>query len=82
MVSTSSLKGHKDSVLALACDNHRASNMLLSGCEDGTMRLWDLRSGKTSRGFVKAFGGEAVTSVMFHTKEEHRVYAGELQCGS
>ena len=55
-----SFKGHKGSVLCLAHDS--VSSLLLSGCEDETARLWDLRTSKTALCLLA--GGE-VTSVAF-----------------
>lgn len=50
-----SLRGHKGSVLCLASNNNSDNtiisgekmNLLLSGSEDGTARIWDLRTHKT-----------------------------------
>jgi WD40 repeat protein len=53
-------KGHKGSVLCLAHDS--GSSLLLSGSEDETARLWDLRTSKTALCLLA--GGE-VTSVAF-----------------
>jgi WD40 repeat protein len=54
------LKGHKGSVLCLAHDS--ISSLLLSGSEDETARLWDLRTSKTALCLLA--GGE-VTAVAF-----------------
>lgn len=53
-------KGHKGSVLCLAHDS--IASLLLSGSEDETARLWDLRTSKTALCLLA--GGE-VTSVAF-----------------
>ena len=53
-------KGHKGSVLCLA--HASVSSLLLSGSEDETARLWDLRTSKTALCLLA--GGE-VTSVAF-----------------
>lgn len=53
-------KGHKGSVLCLAHDS--TSSLLLSGSEDETARLFDLRTSKTASCLLA--GGE-VTSVAF-----------------
>lgn len=53
-------KGHKGSVLCLAHDS--SSCLLLSGAEDCTSRLWDLRTSKTA---LCLMAGGDVTSVAF-----------------
>lgn len=39
-----SLKGHRDAITSLSFSPD--GNLLASGCEDGTIRIWDVRSGK------------------------------------
>lgn len=51
-------KGHKGSVLCLA----HCNSLLLSGSEDKTARVWDLRTSRTALCLV---AGEQVTSVAF-----------------
>ena len=68
-IQTAVLKGHKGSVLCL--DHHNKTpgsegpteGCLLSGSEDGTARLWDLRS--SPRACTCIIAGEEVTSVAF-----------------
>jgi WD40 repeat protein len=40
------LKGHKDSIVSL--ESNTESGLLISSCEDGSVRLWDLREKFTS----------------------------------
>lgn len=42
-------KGHRDSVNALACEDARHANTLASGSDDGTCRLWDIRTTRSTR---------------------------------
>lgn len=67
---TASFKGHSDSVNCLAY----AGDVLFSGSEDATARLWDLRTGKATR-CLKAFGGDAVTSVCLSEVNPHMLFA-------
>ena len=88
------LKGHQKPVLCLAHSSERLAyysdegnehthhpSLLLSGSEDGTARLWDLRTRKTSLCMVlpnnddDVSDGNEVTSVAFHpsiVEEEQR----------
>ncbi len=50
------LKGHRDSVVCLAWDH---ASRLASGSDDGTCRIWDLRTCKPVR-CLNGFGGEPV----------------------
>ena len=68
-IQTTTLKGHKGAVLCLDHNNGPATSdgptegCLLSGSEDGTARLWDLRS--SPRACICIIAGEEVTSVAF-----------------
>mmetsp|Transcript_9858 Transcript_9858/g.15150 ORF Transcript_9858/g.15150 Transcript_9858/m.15150 type:complete len:83 (+) Transcript_9858:149-397(+) len=46
-ISSFSLKGHKSSVNCLECSKNNDSSLLLSGSDDKTARLWDVRTSKT-----------------------------------
>ncbi|KAJ0412203.1 hypothetical protein ATCC90586_005816 [Pythium insidiosum] len=37
-------RGHRDAVNALLCDDDKRPHVLVSGSDDGTCRLWDVRS--------------------------------------
>jgi len=73
------LTGHTQSVLCLHApqDNSTQPHMLLSGSEDGTCRVWDMRVRKAVR-CIKTDrpddGDAAVTSVALHPTNEHHVY--------
>ena len=66
------LRGHKKEVLCLGsgdiCDGQSFNSVggvyLLSGSEDATVRVWDMRQSKAVR-CIKSFDGMAVTSVSF-----------------
>ena len=66
-IQSTKIKGHTGAVLCLDNNNHGGSSSvggcLLSGSEDGTARLWDLRSSPKASTCIVA-GGE-VTSVAF-----------------
>jgi WD40 repeat protein len=57
-IGKTSFKGHKGSVLCLA----HCKSLLLSGSEDETARVWDLRISRTALCLVT---GDQVTSVAF-----------------
>jgi len=65
------LKGHKAAISALA-SHPRDFFFIGSGSDDGTSRLWDLRSQKC----VKCFVGSSspVASICFDTKLDHVLY--------
>lgn len=44
-------KGHRDSVNTLLCDESVHPNVLASGSDDGTCRLWDLRTARVTKCF-------------------------------
>ncbi|TDH72121.1 hypothetical protein CCR75_001238 [Bremia lactucae] len=56
-------KGHRDSVNTLLCEEGVHPNLLASGGDDGTCRLWDLRTAKVTKCFnvKKALGTEDVS---------------------
>jgi WD40 repeat protein/serine/threonine protein kinase len=65
-------KGHKDSVSGLAY--HPSSKLILTGGDDGTVRLWDIETGKEEKTrFVGHPGG--VRSVAF-SPEGRRILTG------
>ena len=63
------LRGHRGAVLALAAAPQADTPTLLSGGEDGTVRLWDLR---TQKSFCAGFAGGPVTSVTFGIEPDAR----------
>ncbi|KAG2177639.1 hypothetical protein INT44_008153 [Umbelopsis vinacea] len=62
------LKGHKRSVICLDYSSRSfiGGNLLASGSEDETCRIWDVRTGKAVKAFAKQ--GAAVSSVRFASK--------------
>ena len=67
----SSLRGHKGCVNIL--DSHYTDvNLLASGSDDKSVRIWDLRSKKT----VKCIAGSdaAITSLAFDPRSDHILY--------
>jgi len=80
-VPSSQLTGHSRPVLCLATPGMDSAHphLLLSGSEDSTCRVWDLRVGQTVR-CLKAFSSAAaaspaVTAVAFHPRQSHTVFA-------
>jgi len=63
------LRGHKGDVLCLECPKaEEYRHVLLSGSEDGTARLWDIREGTTRFGSTRCFrspGNNPVNAVQF-----------------
>ncbi|KAI9034682.1 wd40 repeat-containing protein [Hyaloraphidium curvatum] len=58
-------KGHRDAVLTLdAFSEPNGPRWLASGSEDGTVRVWDASTGRTTRCYA-CFGGEPVSAVAF-----------------
>lgn len=58
------LKGHQDVITTLAFASHR--RLLVSGSTDGTVRIWDLQSGKEVAALISLGGGESVTITPDH----------------
>eukprot|EP01102_Stenamoeba_stenopodia_P011890 TRINITY_DN3688_c0_g1_i1.p1 TRINITY_DN3688_c0_g1~~TRINITY_DN3688_c0_g1_i1.p1 ORF type:complete len:275 (-),score=70.24 TRINITY_DN3688_c0_g1_i1:562-1341(-) len=54
--------GHKDSVLCM--DVHSSHNLLCSGSEDGTARIWDLNTSRSVR-LLQSFDKTPINSVAF-----------------
>ena len=88
------LKGHSKQVTCVAHSSERASpddtspqhhpSLLLSGSEDGTARLWDLRTRKTSICMVIPQNGvdsNEITSVSFHPSRNDSDNPGDSQPG-
>ena len=69
------LRGHKSSVLCLAHSSNNVDNTpgghasLLSGSEDKTARLWDLRAGAACRAGTCIIAPGEVTSVAFYPNQ-------------
>ena len=89
-----SLKGHSKQVTCVAHSSERASpddtspqhhpSLLLSGSEDGTARLWDLRTRKTSLCVVVPQNGadsNEITSVSFHPSRNDSGNSGDSRRG-
>jgi len=65
------LKGHKKSVICI--DIKETQSLLITGSEDKTARVWDLRTGKSTKcllGFA-----DSINSVSFSPTKDHIVYA-------
>eukprot|EP01027_Heterolobosea_sp_BB2_P002618 GEZU01003939.1.p1 GENE.GEZU01003939.1~~GEZU01003939.1.p1 ORF type:complete len:125 (-),score=22.69 GEZU01003939.1:202-576(-) len=71
------LTGHKGCVTSLDVSLKANANLLASGSEDATCRLWDIRLGSTSK-CIKCFAAfpqdQEVTSVAFAPASEHLLY--------
>ncbi|KAK8800695.1 hypothetical protein WA158_000020 [Blastocystis sp. Blastoise] len=63
-------KGHQDSVTCVICDGDRA----ISGSEDKTIRVWDLKTETTVNCIVGVFN-DAVMSVVSNPTKSHQVFA-------
>jgi len=75
--TTGALRGHQGEVYCVCASD--SAPIVITGSEDGTARVWDVRSCKTVRAF-KAFGGETVNSAVFKPGDEHTV-ACAAGCG-
>ena len=73
IIGTEKLSGHKESILCLDT-NSKDCNQILSGSEDKSVRLWDLRTNRTQKCFVKCFKS-SVECVLFHSNDENIIYA-------
>jgi WD40 repeat protein len=76
-VQKSLLEGHEQTVTCIAVNDPQVA--VLSGSEDSTCRLWDLRTNKSVRHISKVFSGEALTSVVFHPTNPNFVFASSSQ---
>jgi WD40 repeat protein len=70
-IESSKLCGHKRPVLCLALSSTKGQ--LLSGSEDGTIRVWDLRTQRCDKAIVWNQG--EVTSVAFHPTKTNVIFA-------
>jgi WD40 repeat protein len=66
------LTGHASAVLC--CEVSGAGEVLASASEDGSARLWDLRTLECCQSFT-SFGDIEVTSVTFSRTQEHQMFA-------
>lgn len=71
----------EESVLSLACSED--SELIATGCKDGNIKVWSIRSGKPVVEFVKAHA-EGVTSLVF-SKDSAQLLSGSFdtlaRCG-
>jgi len=83
------LKGHKETVTCLALSP--SGNLLVSGSQDSTVRVWDLKSGKVIKAIKDCFKNDneensEISSVCFSTQNDndlfvasnHRIYCFDL----
>jgi len=83
------LKGHKETVTCLALSP--SGNLLVSGSQDSTVRIWDLSTGKVTKAIKDCFKNDKgenseINSVCFSTQNDnelfvasnHRVYCFDL----
>ena len=76
-VTAMSLRGHKNSVVALARDpSSSGEHSLVSGSHDGTCRIWDLRNVKQGK------DGTVVSSLYTLTRESVRGATPEVVSGA
>eukprot|EP00697_Spironema_sp_BW2_P004164 gnl/Spiro4/15650_TR8411_c0_g1_i1.p1 gnl/Spiro4/15650_TR8411_c0_g1~~gnl/Spiro4/15650_TR8411_c0_g1_i1.p1 ORF type:complete len:356 (+),score=29.52 gnl/Spiro4/15650_TR8411_c0_g1_i1:185-1252(+) len=76
------LEGHKDAIECVR-ESPFSHDLLLSGSEDSTVRLWDVRVFRSVRAIRGIFSGSSISSVCFHTLAEHCVlvsFGRELAC--
>ena len=76
MLQRRQLRGHTKSILCLGA-SEEGSNLLMSGSEDSTARLWDLRTERAQKCFTGCFSGEPIDSlVLGPPTQENLVYLG------
>ena len=64
----STLRGHQSIVYCLAC--HPVESILLSGSDDCSFKLWDLRSGGSESVLSVNAHSDPIRSVSFHPSGE------------
>jgi hypothetical protein len=69
-IKSAKFQGHQAPVLSLAVSQH--DSLLLSGSEDHTARLWDLRDNNKRRASLCIQTGGDVLSVVFAPKQEEQ----------
>jgi WD40 repeat protein len=69
---TRQLKGHTDAINSLDVQTFSSTALLLSGSEDGTARIWDIRSSESSTGTSQACctAQGPVTAVAWDTHDD------------
>jgi len=76
MFQRRALKGHKKSIICLDSQTDFNQNVLASGSEDCTSRIWDVRESRAVKCFHSCFDGNAIDSVSFNPTNEHCVFIG------
>lgn len=71
------LSGHKKDINCLDT-KYNDSNLLVSGSDDETIRLWDLRTNKTQKCFLRCFNAP-IESTRFGFKNDYSLYAASHQ---
>ncbi|CEG46017.1 WD40/YVTN repeat-like-containing domain [Plasmopara halstedii] len=74
-------KGHCDSVNTLLCDESVHPNVLASGSDDGTCRLWDLRTTRVSKCFhiKRALGTQGSESAYIYVAAGNKVLTFDVR---
>lgn len=67
------LKGHRSAVNCLDCPSSSGRQLLISGSEDRTVRVWDIATSKSVKCFHGCFAGD-IEAVSLSRKDENIVF--------
>lgn len=70
MFNRRELKGHKKAVLSVdaSYEGGGGRSLIVSGSEDCTARIWDIRTNRAAKCFAGCFNDNPVDSVLFAVK--------------
>ena len=79
MFNRRQLRGHKKAVLSLdaSYEGSGGRNLIVSGSEDSTARIWDVRTNRAVKCVAGCFNNNPVDSVLFAVKSAGVLY---LKC--